>query len=801
MVASNDPKLRERDWAERFLPKLRLKANGEGVCCCELAGHNDSTPSLLVNLNSGQCTCRRCNVSMSLVEYAKATGKPPYPVLNRETSKDSRLSWVYQDLSGRPVLRVTRYERDGRKAFFQEIPDGRGGWTKGGLGPKKRPLYNAPALASAPLGSLVFIVEGEKAAEWLIQRGLLATTAPEGAGKFDNVDPEYLDLLVSLGPVVLPDNDEPGAQHAIQVALVLDRACGVTAKILELPGLPPKGDIVDWLVAPRTNRHLLDLVPKACSVASSLGSAQEVQIELLGDPGPCEWSREQPSEVEKLSVWDWDEPEPIETLPPAMAFPLNCLAEKVALFVDGRAEELQTPLDLQALTLLGAASVPLLGAVSVNAFGSWIEPINLLCAPIAPPGERKSATVQAIFAPHNKEEARITGMFEAEKRRRRAAKRLLELELRDAKKDGDSDRISALHEKIEELEPPTRPQLILDDSTDEGRALVMSQNKGRIGLASAEGTLFSGVARYSADGAPRVDTILKGHAGDELRINRVGRDPIIIAKVHIGGCIMAQPDVIKRLAKHEDLKGVGFLARWFWSYPESKMGRRNVSARPCPDQCYTDWDFTCRRLFTLGADLDNPRVLRLHPQAVNRLRDWMAEIEPLLVGELAFMCDWAAKLAGLSVRLAGALHCLDHGSSRSEAFSELIVLSTLERAIQISRYALAHARRAYFLMGYKANQPAEVADLEILSKLAKLESGKSISVREFHRKVDNQPKFKRKESLDLVLGVLRQKGWLRIASVSTGGRPSDHIQLHPRFRELIQPLLDRYGDTHHEDKR
>ena len=92
-------------------------------------------------------------------------------------------------------------------------------------------------------------------------------------------------------------------------------------------------------------------------------------------------------------------------------------------------------------------------------------------------------------------------------------------------------------------------------------------------------------------------------------------------------------------------------------------------------------------------------------------------------------------------------------------------------------------------MGYKGSQPTEGADLEILTKLASLEPGKRISVRDFHRRVDSQPRFKRKEALDLVLGALQSKGWIRILRLGTGGRPSDHIDLHPRFQELISPII------------
>ena len=623
---------------------------------------------------------------------------------------------------------------------------------------------------------------GPKAYLAYLHTGVATISAP-GISFFGS--DRLIDLLLELSILVVvlaPDADfreKPEVLEAVRRAITRFQAAGFQVEVEAWD--PSTKGIDDCLLA---GHEIQTVTPEAFL---RLASGNKPDLVVIEDPGSLQWSREEPSGLEKQSVWD--DPEPIDALPPGPEFPLDCFTDKVAAFVAGRTEELQTPTDLQALTLLGATSVPLLGAVKVNPFGSWVEPLNLLCAPIAPPGEKKSATVRAIFAPHDKEEARITGVFEAEKRRRRAARRMLELEMRDAKKDGDTDRISALHEKIEELEPPTRPQLILDDSTDEARALAMSQNKGRIGLASAEGTLFSGVARYSADGAPRVDTLLKGHAGDALRINRVGREPIFVSEAHIGGTIMAQPDVIKRLTKHEDLKGVGFLARWFWSYPDSRMGRRNMAARPCPESCYTDWELTCMRLFSLGADVENPRFLRFGPQAVNRLREWMGEIEPMLAGELAFMADWAAKLAGLTVRLAGILHCLNHASTRAETFTELIGPPTLEQAITLARYALSHARRAYFLMGYKGSQPTEGADLEILTKLASLEPGKRISVRDFHRRVDSQPRFKRKEALDLVLGALQSKGWIRILRLGTGGRPSDHIDLHPRFQELISPII------------
>src|SRR5262249_8172210 len=59
-----------------------------------------------------------------------------------------------------------------------------------------------------------------------------------------------------------PDFDAPGHEHALKVAELLS---GVAAqvKIIELPGLPPKGDVSDWLASGGTIDQLRELFRKA----------------------------------------------------------------------------------------------------------------------------------------------------------------------------------------------------------------------------------------------------------------------------------------------------------------------------------------------------------------------------------------------------------------------------------------------------------------------------------------------------------------------------------------------------------
>ena len=57
----------------------------------------------------------------------------------------------------------------------------------------------------------------------------------------------------------LPDNDEPGRKHASQVIRSL-ADFSQSATIVELPNLPPKGDVSDWLDAGGSREELLELV-------------------------------------------------------------------------------------------------------------------------------------------------------------------------------------------------------------------------------------------------------------------------------------------------------------------------------------------------------------------------------------------------------------------------------------------------------------------------------------------------------------------------------------------------------------
>jgi putative DNA primase/helicase len=157
----------------------------------------------------------------------------------------------YTDAEGKLLYQTVRYEP---KTFRQRRPGGGATawiWKLDGVA---RVPYRLPEAIKA---DTVFVVEGEKDADRLAQAGLAATTNSEGAGKWR---PELSGFLAAKKVVILPDNDEAGKSHARDVAAKLAAAGAASVKIVELPNLPPKGDVSDWLDGGGTKECLLKIV-------------------------------------------------------------------------------------------------------------------------------------------------------------------------------------------------------------------------------------------------------------------------------------------------------------------------------------------------------------------------------------------------------------------------------------------------------------------------------------------------------------------------------------------------------------
>ena len=174
-------------------------------------------------------------------------------------------TYDYRSETGELLYQVCRYEP---KDFRQRRPDGNGGWQWKTKGVARVP-YRLPELTTADPSKPVFIVEGERKADALIALGFIATCNTGGAaapGQNSKWPREFAKYFVDRDVMILPDRDDPGEAHALAIAnsLTDERMAAKSVRIVRLPDLPPKGDIVDWLASGGTSdllRRLAELTP------------------------------------------------------------------------------------------------------------------------------------------------------------------------------------------------------------------------------------------------------------------------------------------------------------------------------------------------------------------------------------------------------------------------------------------------------------------------------------------------------------------------------------------------------------
>jgi hypothetical protein len=265
--------LRAANRLEDVIPALTghpLSRNGTRELTARCAWHGDGDdqhPSLRIDVEKQQWFCDVCRDGGDVFKYvmrhqqtdfkgamawcAQRAGLAPHP--------QSRIvaTFDYCALDGHLVYQSCRKEpgpNGKKKTYVQRRPDGQGAWIYDTKGVELVP-YRLPDLQGK---AAAFITEGERKTDRLWALGLPATCNVGGAGKWK---PEYATRLFEVGVrrvAILGDNDPPGYNHAEDVARSC-HAAGLHVRVVELPNLPTKGDVIDWLDAGHTRDELVKL--------------------------------------------------------------------------------------------------------------------------------------------------------------------------------------------------------------------------------------------------------------------------------------------------------------------------------------------------------------------------------------------------------------------------------------------------------------------------------------------------------------------------------------------------------------
>lgn len=223
-----------------LLQQVKPVRQGQWMALCP--AHADKSPSLSITAKQ-DAILLYCFAGCKTDAILGALKINPADLFFKESKKDlfqRKIKCVYDyvDAKGKP-FQVVRTEP---KGFYQRRPDGKGGYINNldGIIPA---LYHSDMLAKAKEQSqMVCVVEGEKDADNVISKlGFVATTSPMGAGKWHS---RYADDLAGLVLVIMPDNDEVGKKHALQIA----QSCHAKSKRIWVLNMPEDiKDISNWI--------------------------------------------------------------------------------------------------------------------------------------------------------------------------------------------------------------------------------------------------------------------------------------------------------------------------------------------------------------------------------------------------------------------------------------------------------------------------------------------------------------------------------------------------------------------------
>ena len=259
----------------RLATKTGVTPTGSGrEFAARCPAHDDHRESLSVGVGSDGKLLIHCHAGCDTADVLRAVGGKwsdlfPKPPASASTGRNGKAknrivaTYDYRDEQSRLLFQVVRFDP---KNFRQRKPDGNGDWTWSVKDVRRVP-YRLPELLKADAGGIVFIAEGERDCDNIAKLGHVATTNAGGAGKWGS---SFAEFFLGRRVVILPDNDDVGREHANTVAASL---AGKVASVcvVELPGLPQKGDVSDWLKAGGTSDELSRLVEAATEWKPSAG--------------------------------------------------------------------------------------------------------------------------------------------------------------------------------------------------------------------------------------------------------------------------------------------------------------------------------------------------------------------------------------------------------------------------------------------------------------------------------------------------------------------------------------------------
>ena len=405
---------------------------------------------------------------------------------------------------------------------------------------------------------------------------------------------------------------------------------------------------------------------------------------------------------------DWSEPQSLDRqAAQSEPFPLDALAGAIGAAVREYRSYGQQPLALVASSALAVVSLAAQGLADVARDERLRGPISLNFLIIAQSGERKTAADRALGATlgeweHERADAlrddikRSRAVLDAWAAEQEGFKAAIKSAVRKRPEEADKLRRRPIEHALQKPAEIIAPRLRYEDVNPQSLAFKLETGHPSAALWSDEGGMVTGSLGMGRDS-------LLGYMAALNRLwdgGAIHHDRKQAQSVHVEGrrltvSLMLQPEVLCELAKRGAglTRGSGFLARYLVVAPLSTMGGRLYQEAPRGMPNLAIFHRRIREMLDCPLPVDDqgrltPSALQLSAGAFSVWRDYHDSVERELkpLGAYVTVCDFAAKSAENTARIAGCLHVF-------EGAQGAISHETLQRAATLARWYLHEALR------------------------------------------------------------------------------------------------------------
>ncbi len=356
----------------------------------------------------------------------------------------------------------------------------------------------------------------------------------------------------------------------------------------------------------------------------------------------------------------------------------------------------RTPETLAGCCVLGIVSASIGAGLQITSGPNRFTRGNLYIMPSAESGSGKSETFRHAAKPFFIYEREAVERWQADTLPGlQAEAEMLESEIAKLKKDafkGESGiaredtraamqvKKKALADVNEKLNPP---RSCCEDVTSEKLAVMLAHNQEQLASLSPDaGSIVNNLlGRYSKLDRTDEGIYLKAFSGDNCRVDRQGREPVLLQRPCLAALWLVQPDKVETLLAKAELTDGGMIPRLLVCHTRAMPVPIVDGVEGIPAETVNAWAALVDSLIETFRMAGEPFTIEPMPEARRMMNEHHNRIVERRLAELRDVTTYAARWNEQAWRIAVCLHAGLHGE---DAGGQMLSADTAASAIALA---------------------------------------------------------------------------------------------------------------------